>query len=756
MKGQQLFYSFLPGVTAAVLTTQPAWADTVKASGVKPRSSPSVLAYTHSRALVTGIMNTQLSNSGGVSIPALVPAPDFTKLDVKPLINKSIPVLVTGYTSVPIEQVPKKDKGRFFSLTSTSDLSQQLNVNHSAQSHQQQSNSGDYKQKLENIVVSNSTSKPASISKQILPLAAVKKPAVQKKNVDTQLQTFLQTSATGAGAAKLLVMDRCSQEVGNSKTAPWASLLSTSTTCQQRNTAEKRVAQNNTPTAPGTVTPVSPGSVQTPTAPGTVNPVSPGSVQTPTAPGTVTPVSPGSVQTPTAPGTVTPVSPGSVQIPANLNPSPNPLQYPTKPEEVTLQRNEPITLAQALELARRNNRDLQVAILQLERSRSAVREQQAALFPSLDVSTDITRQQSASSQLQLEQRAQQTGLPQPADEASTAFSGQAQLTYNLYTSGRRQAAIRQAEEQARSDELAVETRSEEIRLNVSTDYYNLQQADESVRIAQSAVNNSQASLRDAEALERAGVGTRFDVLRSQVNLANAQQDLTNASSQQQIARRQLATRLSLTQSVNISAADPVQLAGLWNQTLEQSIVRAFQNRPELQQQLAQRNISEQQRRQALSELGPQVSFVASYSLLDQFDDSVSVTDGYSVGVRASLNLFDGGASRARAAQARSNIAIAETQFAEQRNQIRFQVEQAFSTQQSNLNNVQTANTALEQAREALRLARLRFQAGVGTQTDVINSENDLTRAEGNRVQAILDYNRALAQLQRAVTARGLP
>ena len=116
------------------------------------------------------------------------------------------------------------------------------------------------------------------------------------------------------------------------------------------------------------------------------------------------------------------------------------------------------------------------------------------------------------------------------------------------------------------------------------------------------------------------MGTRFDVLRSQVNLANSQQDLTNALAQQQIARRQLATRLSLPQSVNISAADPVQLAGLWNQTLEQSIVLAFQNRPELQQQLAQRNICEQQRRQALSSLGPQVSLVASYNLLDQFDD----------------------------------------------------------------------------------------------------------------------------------------
>jgi OMF family outer membrane factor len=124
-------------------------------------------------------------------------------------------------------------------------------------------------------------------------------------------------------------------------------------------------------------------------------------------------------------------------------------------------------------------------------------------------------------------------------------------------------------------------------------------------------------------------------------------------------------------------------------------------------------------------------------------------------VRASLNLFDGGAAKARAAQARTNLEIAETQFSEQRNQIRFQVEQAYATQQSNLENVQTANAALEQAKEALRLARLRFQAGVGTQTDVINAENDLTRSEGNRIRAILDYNRALIQLQRYVTFRAL-
>ncbi len=432
-------------------------------------------------------------------------------------------------------------------------------------------------------------------------------------------------------------------------------------------------------------------------------------------------------------------SSSSVQVPDRLNPNPNPLQFPTKPEEVKIQGTVPISLAQALELAKRNNRDLQVAILQLERSRSALRQSQAALFPTLGLNSSVTNSGN--------------GFNNTPSQASTSFNGSAQLNYDVYTSGNRQATIRAAEEQLRVDQLNVESQSLTISLNATTQYYDLQQADQQVRINQSAVTNAQASLRDTQARERAGVGTRFDVLQAQVNLANAQQELTNAISQQQIARRRLATLLSLSQSAEISASDPVQLAGLWPQTVEQSIVQAFQNRPELQQYLGQRNISEQQRRQALSQLGPQVSLVGNYNLLDRYNDGVSITDGYSAGIQGNLTLFDGGVAKARADQSRADIAIAESQFATQRDQIRFDVEQYYAQLQSNLNNVQTSSVALNQAREALNLARLRFQAGVGTQTEVISAENDLTRAEGNRVAAILDYNRALANLQRSVTSR---
>ncbi|MCC5651258.1 TolC family protein [Nostoc sp. XA013] len=432
-------------------------------------------------------------------------------------------------------------------------------------------------------------------------------------------------------------------------------------------------------------------------------------------------------------------SSSTVKVPNNLNPNPNPLQLPTKPEEVKIQGTVPISLAQALELAKRNNQDLQVAILELERSRSALRESQAALLPNVNIDSSLTNRGN--------------GFTSRSSQASTSFNGSAQLNYDLYTSGNRQANIQAAEEQLRIDQLDVENASQEIELNVTAEYYDLQQADEQARINRSAVENAQASLRDTQAREQAGVGTRFDVLQAQVNLANAQQQLTDSLSEQQIARRRLATRLSLAQSVNITAADRVQLAGLWQPTLEETIVRAFQNRPELQQQLAQRNIGEQRRRQALSQLGPQISLAGNYNLQDQFDDGISINDSYSLGLDGNLTLFDGGAARARAAQSRANIAIAETQFGSQRDLIRFDVEQYYSQLQSNLNNVQTSSVALNQASEALKLARLRFQAGVGTQTEVIDAENDLTRAEGNRVTAILDYNRALANLQRSATSR---
>lgn len=129
----------------------------------------------------------------------------------------------------------------------------------------------------------------------------------------------------------------------------------------------------------------------------------------------------------------------------------------------------------------------------------------------------------------------------------------------------------------------------------------------------------------------------------------------------------------------------------------------------------------------------------------------NLNDGYSIGAQLSWRLFDGGAARARASQSDRDIQIDEFEFENARNTIRVQVEEAYYTLLANQANIDTANIAVEEAREALRLAGLRFEAGVGTQLDVLTATSELTQAEGNRLRAILDYNRALARLERAVS-----
>jgi outer membrane protein TolC len=665
VKKQQLFYSFLPGVTAAVLTTQPAWANEIKVTDVKLKSVPSELissnpgnSFTDYNLLPKNKVNSNLG---------LVPASYLSQTSNRPFGGRILrPIIADSRLEMAGENTHQKDESRFVTFSELSNSNPRKLIVSSSQS----TNLGDTQQEFSSI--------------------------------DTRV-------------SKLIEAGQCPQQQANTG----STLLVNANKCLSP-TSGNLIAQTTVPTT----------SEET-TAPPTENVNS-------------------------APSQGVDFSSTPANTPNNLNPSPNPLLYPTQADQVKIQGTQAISLAEALELAKRNNNELQVSILELERTKAALQEAQASLLPTVDLSADVSNSRNVGDTYGVKKTRQENpGAEIPDAKSNTDFTGNARIKYDLYTSGRRKYTIKEAEEKIRLQELDLERLSEQIRLNVSKAYYDLQQADENVRISQSAVENARASLKDANALERAGVGTRFDVLRSQVNLANSQQDLTKALSDQQIARRNLAPLLNLPQSVSIRAGDPVKLAGLWQHPLEQSIILAYQNRPELQQQLAQRNISEAQRKQALSALGPEVSLVGQYNLFDRFNDSVNVADGYSVGVQATLRLYDGGAAKARATQAQKNIAIAETRFSEQKNQIRFQVEQAYYTQAANLENVQTSKVALEQAKESLRLARLRFQAGVGTQTDVINAENDLTRSESNRLKAIIDYNRALTDLQRAVTMRGL-
>ncbi len=324
------------------------------------------------------------------------------------------------------------------------------------------------------------------------------------------------------------------------------------------------------------------------------------------------------------------------------------------------------------------------------------------------------------------------------------------MNYTLFTAGARAASIQAARDQVRFSELEVQRQLDQLILDVSNDYYLAQQAKVQVQIGEAAVANAEVTLRDAVAFERAGIGTLLDVLTAEVSLANAQQNLSQARNLEVTTRRQLAQRLNVNQTVDVAIADRVEPEGQWPLSLEDSILLAFEHRVELKQRLLQRQIALNNRQVALAAIRPQVSLFASGNMLDNLTDDLGPRFGYGVGVQMQLALFDGGNARASAARQEALAATAEEQYANQKELIRLEVETAYINLKANETNINTARTAVTQATEGLRLARLRFQAGVGTQQEVTNAETNLTQAQGNLLAAILNYNRSLAALKRAV------
>ncbi|MFN3927142.1 MAG: TolC family protein [Pseudanabaenaceae cyanobacterium] len=440
---------------------------------------------------------------------------------------------------------------------------------------------------------------------------------------------------------------------------------------------------------------------------------------------------------------------GSSALPplyAQERPADRVLVVPTNPQQVTIERTQPVKLAEALALAEQNSSELLQARLNVERARASLREAEAARLPTVSTTVDYTFNDSASDRLS------NVASPIPTNRGTVTqpLTGTVGINYNLFNGGSVEANVRAAENNLRLAEAELNRLTQTVRLRVVTAYYNLQNADEVVRIRQKSVENGERSLQDAQAQERAGTGTRFDVLQAEVNLANARQELLTAKANQAIARREIARQLAFPERVDFVAVDEIKPAEDWQLSLEETIVLALRNRSELDIRKLEREIARERGNVALATLAPQVSVFANYDLVDNLSVPGGIAMGYRVGARFQLNLFDGGAAFARADQNKIDRELAERRFEQDANQIRFDVEQAFLNLQARRQQIATTVKALEQANEALRLARLRFSAGVGTQLEVIRAEEQVTRADVNRLQAIIGFNQSLADLRRAV------
>ena len=475
------------------------------------------------------------------------------------------------------------------------------------------------------------------------------------------------------------------------------------------------------------------------------------------------------------------LAPAVDALPASLEPlaAPPSLALPDSPSQVRIRELRPLSLEEAIQLADFNSPKLKAAASQVDQAKSALRAAIAAWYPTVDLTANglpeyfksYTYSNSPPDRVVRKPTGQtnpNTGeeilTPETRDGYKERYGREWRLNVGLKVSWDlinparvpQIAAARDQFERARESYLIA---LRDLRLETSTAYFDLQEADEGVRIGQASVKASLVSLRDARARFNAGVNTKLEVLEAETQLARDRNLLTSNLGQQSVSRRNLAVVLDLPQDVTPTAATPARPLGLWTPSLQESIVAAYNYREELDQLILDISINHSQANASLAAVQPVLSFVNSTTTsrtqgqTGQTSSDIAMGD-FTYGIQnstaltANWRLFDGG--RARAEYRRSKQASEESRFnfARTRDQIRLEVEQSFFDLRTAIQNIDTTSSEVLSSRESLRLSQLRVQAGVSTQREVVDNQRDLTNAELRYAGAIKAYNMSLAQLRR--------
>jgi len=458
------------------------------------------------------------------------------------------------------------------------------------------------------------------------------------------------------------------------------------------------------------------------------------------------------------------------------------LFLPQEPAELQTQNLIQISLLEALALARKNNRQLQITQQQLEQAKLKVKSAEAAYLPNLSLGINLNRavysvdslEQKFYNQLYskvgLNYSQTQTfgvlgplGITEytitPLNSPFMTLDTTLTLSYLVYGGGGRASNLEAAQEQLKIQALQVELQQQTLDQQIRLGYYNIQQSQSQIQIAQDNLTNAQTTLNDAQALKEVGFATIADVLQAQVQVKNAQQQLAQAQGDLLSAQSNLTQLLSIRDGVMVTASDQIRLEDQWSLSLPASLGVAYQQRPELKQQLLQQKVAQAQEQVALANTRPQVQLVAQTDInkalnsgggFPQGVDGNFWGGGYSLTAQMQWNFYDGGNAWAQAQSARVSENIAVTQFADIHNQIRQEVTQGYASLQVSQANYGTAQDAVKFAQQSLEANRTRFLAGIGTQLDVITAQNNLNQAKLSLLRATVSYNQSIANLRRAV------
>ncbi len=272
-----------------------------------------------------------------------------------------------------------------------------------------------------------------------------------------------------------------------------------------------------------------------------------------------------------------------------------------------------------------------------------------------------------------------------------------------------------------------------------------------------AVNLSQTSVKDAQSKLDVGIGTKFELLEANSQLARDKQLFREKTIAKEINLMLLKEIFNFEMENNFVIDEKQQLNGFWFYPLKRNITTGLKKSLSLKNITLQNEIKKNQARNYKNANLPIIyisnslssSFSKGSSLQTKIDPSRS-SSSYSNKISLNLkwNIFNGGQNN-NSYKARNAEAEAETfRYLNLENIIRTNISEAFLNLLKNKDKVISTKQEIVASEEALRLARLRYDVGISTLKDVLIRQKELILAKSKNINAIYNYNIILDELER--------
>ena len=405
------------------------------------------------------------------------------------------------------------------------------------------------------------------------------------------------------------------------------------------------------------------------------------------------------------------------------------------------------------------NLTLQQAVLRIAGARQELAQARGGLFPSLNGSAKVTRQQlglegllkanGATDQLDSETASQLSSLDQPVTLYQGSFDASWEL--DLWGKVRRQVELADAQTQA-----AIEQRNDalvSLEAEVARAYLQLRGAQATVATLEQQIAVAQQSWELTQSQQRNGLAPLTDVENARAQLSSLQAQLPQYQSQARQAMNGLAVLLGKTPgALDNELFTPKAMPAL-PQIVPVGIPATLaRRRPDIRQAEATLHAQTANIGVSVAQLFPSLSLTGQLGVRNT---DVSYLDNwsshfYSVGPSLSIPLFQGGRLVSSVKLARAQQASAALDYRQTVLTALQDVENALVSYRADQARVTALDETTGSLQRAFDLASDSYRQGISTFIDVLDAQRQLAQAQEQATQARMQSALDLVALYKAL------